>query len=261
VNLGDHSIYCGDFFREFTKVPEHSVDMIVSDPPYGTLRRMHPWDQPIDPSFLAGILNHLLAPIGTIALICNSAMIPDLVLSFNRHFKYRYLEVWLKSSAQAKHKDRPRPDVEYVLVFDRKGMTKADRIFNWEDVALQGDPYVRVNRNLENATMPTLKREVDENPSGLRYPSTVVEVKHRPSMTREEKSGTDHPQQKDIHAVERLIRLLSKPGQTILDPFMGSGTTIVAAARCGRVGIGFERERKFFNQAKRRIERETEEGS
>ena len=214
----------------------------------------------MDPAFLAGILNQLVAPKGSIALICSGAMIPDLVLTFGRHFKYRYLEVWLKPSAQAKHKDRPRPDADFVLVFDRKGVTKADRIFNWEEVAEQGDPYVRVNRNLRNATMLTPKRAVDINPTGLRYPSTVIAVRNRPAMTRKERAGVDHPQQKSLAAVERLIRLLSHPGQVVLDPFLGSGTTLVACHRLKRTGIGFELDPEHFTLAKTRLEREMAQG-
>lgn len=104
--------------------------------------------------------------------------------------------------------------------------------------------------------MTTPKREVDENPTGHRHPSSVLYLPNRPAMTRQEKEGVDHPQQKSLFGTERLIRLLSNPGQVVLDPFMGSGTTLVAAARCGRVGIGFEKQRRFFNQARYRIERE-----
>ena len=79
-------------------------------------------------------------------------------------------------------------------------------------------------------------------------------------MTKEEKAGVDHPQQKSLIAVERLIRLLSHPGQTVLDPFMGSGTTLVAAQRCGRQGIGFELIPDHFEIARDRLERETAQG-
>ena len=260
ATVGDQTLIQGDFFHIWPQVPDGSVDLIVTDPPYGVLRRMYPWDQPIDPGFLAGILNQLVAPKGIIALICNAAMIPELVLALSRHFKYRYLEVWLKPSAQVKHKDRPRPDADFVLVFDRKGVPKRERIYNWEEVAEQGVPYVRVNRNLRNATMLTSKREVDRNPTGTRHPSTVIPVRNRPNMTKEEKAGVDHPQQKDLAAVTRLIRLLSHPGQLILDPFMGSGTTLVACHRTGRKGIGFELREEFFEMAKARLEQETAQG-
>jgi len=67
-----------------------------------------------------------------------------------------------------------------------------------------------------------------------------------------EKRG-DHPTQKPIGVMEWAISHLPKNAQTILDPFMGSGTTGVACANLGRSFIGIERERKYFDIACERI--------
>jgi DNA modification methylase len=67
-------------------------------------------------------------------------------------------------------------------------------------------------------------------------------------------SGQEHPTQKPIKLMGRLIRASTTPVCTILDPFMGSGTTGVAAVQMGRKFIGIERERKYFDIACRRIE-------
>lgn len=63
-----------------------------------------------------------------------------------------------------------------------------------------------------------------------------------------------HPTVKPIELMRRLIRLVSRPGHTIIDPFMGSGTTGVAAMLEGRNFIGIEREPEYFTIAKTRIE-------
>lgn len=62
-----------------------------------------------------------------------------------------------------------------------------------------------------------------------------------------------HPTQKPIKLFERLIAASSKPGDVILDPFMGSGTTAIAAERSGRRWIGIEREEEYYNAALARI--------
>ena len=62
-----------------------------------------------------------------------------------------------------------------------------------------------------------------------------------------------HPSQKPVRLLEYLIRKLTQPGDTILDPFMGSGTTGVACVRTGRHFIGIEKEREYFDVAERRI--------
>ena len=67
------------------------------------------------------------------------------------------------------------------------------------------------------------------------------------------KDGAEHPTQKPIALMKWCIDQAGKP-QTILDPFMGSGTTGVAAVQMGRRFIGIEREPKYFDIACRRIE-------
>lgn len=64
----------------------------------------------------------------------------------------------------------------------------------------------------------------------------------------------DHPTQKPIGVMTWAINHVPEPNQTILDPFMGSGTTGVACANLGRSFIGIEREPKYFEIACRRIE-------
>ncbi len=62
-----------------------------------------------------------------------------------------------------------------------------------------------------------------------------------------------HPTQKPIALMSDLVTLFSEQGNTILDPFMGSGTTGVACVKLGRKFIGIEREQKYFDTACRRI--------
>lgn len=62
-----------------------------------------------------------------------------------------------------------------------------------------------------------------------------------------------HPTQKPIKLMEYLIQNYTNPGDTILDPFMGSGTTGVAAIQTGRNFIGIEKDQEYFKIAQRRI--------
>lgn len=65
--------------------------------------------------------------------------------------------------------------------------------------------------------------------------------------------GAEHPTQKPVRLMEWTLDQVGRP-QTILDPFMGSGTTGVACMNLGRQFIGIEREPKYFDIACRRIE-------
>jgi DNA modification methylase len=66
--------------------------------------------------------------------------------------------------------------------------------------------------------------------------------------------------QKPSTLMRELVDLFTLSGNTILDPFMGSGTTGVAAIQLGRKFIGIEREEKYFNIAVKRIEQAVAQG-
>ena len=73
------------------------------------------------------------------------------------------------------------------------------------------------------------------------------------------KDGKQHPTQKPLAVMRWCIEQAGNP-QTILDPFMGSGTTGVAAIQLGRKFIGIEREQKYFDIACKRIEQAVAQG-
>ena len=62
-----------------------------------------------------------------------------------------------------------------------------------------------------------------------------------------------HPWEKPISLIERLVRIYTNPGDTVYDPFMGSGTTGVACKRLGRNFIGSETNEKYFKIAENRM--------
>ena len=77
----------------------------------------------------------------------------------------------------------------------------------------------------------------------------------QPSIFRfnKPKAGVDHPSVKPTDLMERLVEMFSTEGQTVLDPFTGSGTTGIACARTGRRFVGFEIDRGYLDLATRRI--------
>ena len=70
------------------------------------------------------------------------------------------------------------------------------------------------------------------------------------------KTNGEHPTQKPIDLVGEFMRLFSDPGETVLDPFMGSGTTLVAAKNLGRRAIGIEIEERYCEIAAKRLAQE-----
>ena len=68
--------------------------------------------------------------------------------------------------------------------------------------------------------------------------------------------GINHPSQKPLELMRRLIRFMSMPGDVIVDPFMGSGTTLRAAKDLGRPAIGIEIEERYCEMAVKRLAQE-----
>ena len=92
------------------------------------------------------------------------------------------------------------------------------------------------------------------------WPKAVRRLQWRwNGMIRQGNEERYHPTQKPLEVMKWVIQLCPK-GQTILDPFMGSGTTGVAAIQLGRSFIGIERESKYFDIACQRIEQAVAQG-
>ena len=86
------------------------------------------------------------------------------------------------------------------------------------------------------------------NTSNLKYPSSIIKVKSTDS------TRNLHPTQKPVALLEYLIKTYTLEGETVLDNTMGSGSTGVACVNTNRNFIGIEKDDKYFEVAKKRIE-------
>jgi site-specific DNA-methyltransferase (adenine-specific) len=84
-----------------------------------------------------------------------------------------------------------------------------------------------------------------DNPEGSRYPKTILKFKQEKGF---------HPTQKPVPLMEYLIKTYTNEDDTVLDPTMGSGTTGVACVNTNRNFIGIERDEKYYDTAKSRID-------
>ena len=87
----------------------------------------------------------------------------------------------------------------------------------------------------------------------LRYIHNLDENHNNVWKSKERNNGKLHPTQKPIDILERIIKASSHENQVVLDPFMGSGSTGVAALNTKRRFIGIEKEERYFNIAMERI--------
>ena len=82
-----------------------------------------------------------------------------------------------------------------------------------------------------------------------------------PAAGRDEKRFGKHPVQKPVALVERCLRASTNPGDLVLDPFVGSGTTGVAALKCGREFVGIEQDSAYTDIGNLRLTETTGGGS
>ncbi len=255
----DQTLYMGDFFRQWQQIPDQSVDLILTDPPYGAITTAQPWDVRPDFHVLGWIFANLIKPSGQVAIFSDFPTATEIESGFSRYFDFRFNWFWQKPSVIPANRSRPVNDVELILVYKVKGARIKDITFNIDDIRQEGKPYERPAGKTQNDN-PTRRQggnlpEVFLNESGKRFPRSVLNFPNKPCMEKSER--TPHPTQKPIALLEYILRGLSNAGDTVLDPFTGSASTLVAAHRLKRRAVAFEIEPEYFEMAKTRLDRET----
>lgn len=110
--------------------------------------------------------------------------------------------------------------------------------------------------NLDEVRIPFLSKNDKrlEGKSG-RNPTDVWYFDRVNNMTKK-KLGLQHPTVYPLPMILRILKMSSNPGDTVLDPFVGSGTTLVAAKLLGRNGIGFEIDSRYAPEIEKRLQQE-----
>ncbi len=242
----------GDFFTCNEQIPPGSVDLVLTDPPFGILQEIQVWDILPDLQNLEIALDYVLKPSGQVLLFCDIHLLKELMNTFKTRFQYRFFHIWKKPGGMPVSHLRPIKEAEFILLFRKKGTLEKDLTFNPEAMGESGEPYFKNNSSPDIPTRKQKKAPQNRNLSGTRYPKTIIEAPHKPNMKAEERSK--HPTQKPELLLRKLIRGYSNPGELVFDPFSGSGSTLISAYKEGRRSIGFEIEEQYFTEAKQRID-------
>ncbi|MCM1297353.1 MAG: site-specific DNA-methyltransferase [Muribaculaceae bacterium] len=113
--------------------------------------------------------------------------------------------------------------------------------------------------NLDAVRIPYITQNDKRLEGGAGRNPTDVWYFNRVNNMTKSKLGLSHPTVYPLEMIERIVKMSSDDGDTVLDPFLGSGTTMVAALKSGRKGIGFELDQSYENEIKKRIETEVGE--
>lgn len=243
IKTNKYTIMLGECLERMQEIKTGSVDMVMADLPYGTTQNK--WDSviPLEPLWLE--YRRVCKPSAAIVLT-SAQPFTSMLVTFNlAEFKYDWCWKKPKGTGHLNAKKQPMRDKEDVLVFYREQCT-----YNPQFTA--GTPYKdKAGKDHSASSSMTgsygAYTNYREDNDGKRYPKQVIEfgVVER---------GTVHPTQKPVALMEYLIRTYTNEGDTVLDNTMGSGTTGVACINTGRKFIGIERDEKYFEIAKQRIE-------
>ena len=232
----------GDCLEEMKNIPDGSVDMVLTDPPYGTTACK--WDTVIDLDLMWEQLTRVVKPNGAIVMTASQPFTTTLIASNMKMFKYCW--VWEKShpTGFAMAKKRPLKYQEDVCVFYSKQPTYNPQMW-------QGSPNHGDNNYLKGITngaksQPNLKA-VKVKKDGIKYPKDIVRVNSH------NRADLSHPTQKPVALMEYLIKTYTNENETVLDFTMGSGTTGVACKNLNRNFIGIELDETYFKIAQQRI--------
>ncbi|SFQ21582.1 DNA methyltransferase [Tranquillimonas alkanivorans] len=91
-------------------------------------------------------------------------------------------------------------------------------------------------------------------PIPVREGQRLIPGRCEPAQPTKKADRPDHPCPRSLHHMKWAVRWWSEPGETVLDPFMGSGTTLAACAALGRAAVGIEIDPDYFEIACGRIE-------
>ena len=241
-------IYNGDCLEIMPTLADKSVDMILCDLPYQTTACK--WDVLIPFEPLWKQYKRLIKDNGAIVLTASQPFTSALVMSNPDMFKYEIIWEKNKPSGIATANKMPMKNHENICVFYKsqpifnaiKSETKSISSLN---NALKG--YTNQNKSLSNITG---LKGVPVKWSKMINPRTVL----RFNVVGNRDKNRVHPTQKPVALFEYLIRTYTQEGDTVLDNCAGSFTTAIACMNTNRKYICIEKDDKYFEIGKSRIE-------
>ena len=236
------NLKCGDCLEIMKDIPDKSIDMILCDLPYGTTKNK--WDSVIDLNELWTGYERIIKDNGAIILFSQMPFTAELTHSNLKLFKYEW--IWEKDNGTGflNAKKMPLKIHENILVFYKKLPT-----YN-PQMRTGFKPY-KCKQGRHSTNYGAYEQGHITESNGERYPIDIIEFK---------KDSGLHPTQKPVALLEYLIKTYTNEGDVVLDNCMGSGSTGVACVNTNRDFIGIEKDEKYFNIAKERIEKTSLEG-
>ncbi len=231
----------GDCLERMKEIESGSVDLILTDPPYGTTACK--WDSVIDLPLMWEQLKRIIKPNGAIVMAAAQPFTSVLITSNLRMFHHQW--VWDKKFAanfpQAKR--QPLRVHEDIVVFGNVPKYYPQMLKRDVPIKKGANKGARVFGGVSGLGREDYEGKVYDE----KYPDTILKF-----SSRDEKRGL-HPTQKPVALMEYLIKTYTNENETVLDFTMGSGTTGVACLNTNRKFIGIEMDSTYFDIGSKRI--------
>ena len=242
-------IFCEDVLLGIDRIPDGAVDLIVADPPYGLGKDYgNDSDKPVDAAAYLDWMTRWvdavlpkLTPNGSLYIFLTWRNSPEIFVMLKQRMTMINEIIW----------DRRVPSMggstrRFSSVHDTVGFFANAKNYYFDLDAIRV-PYDAVTKKARSRSIFVGAKwlEVGYNPKDVWSVSR---------LHREHRERADHPTQKPLEIVERMVKASCPPGGVVFDPFMGSGTTAVAARRCGRDHVGFELNPDYCEMIARRLE-------
>jgi len=269
----------GDCLELMKNLPDGSVDCILTDVPYGI--GIDTWDILVDiPAFLDEA-KRVLNSNGFLVWFGQMPTMIDWINESQKRFKYAEHIVWIKRFCAPKirlkrgqesifiyrinnckfYKTRGKYEDIVVPKLDVAGISLEGikrHISNLHSLINKGDPNSRVKNNGKSNKIYSYLAEFGQKQKEIYSANGEANFTNvwsflPANLAERNKKEQGHPTQKPVELMERLVEMLSLENQTILDPFMGSGTTGIACANLNRNFIGYELDKDYFEIAQARI--------
>ncbi len=241
-------IYFGNCIEIMAGLQDGSVDMILSDVPYG--QTQNDWDKPIPFEPMWDQIWRVVKPNAAVIIMAAQPFASRLICSNERDFRYDLIWHKNKPTGFLNAKKQPLRIHEHILVFYRKQPL-------FEPQMTTGHKPGNYARRTKHSTNYGAQTPTEYGGSTERYPTSVIPM---PIINNDDPEKW-HPTQKPVDLMRWLIRSYSAAGDLVLDLAAGSGTTAVAAMREGRRSICIESHPEYFKGMESRLAAERGAGT
>lgn len=228
--LGNHRLMCGDSFdRDMVGelLTDAKVQFTLTDPPYGTTNIF--WDKPIDLEAFFKIVYEVNVENAAIAVFGAQPFTTDLINAGRKTFRYDIIwEKTMKSMFLSANRC-PLRTHEIISVF-----YKQQPIFNPQKYEVEEKRRVRHVINDRSKQYNNAGEHTYINDGTRLYGDVLHFSSWNGALFGNNENATKHPTQKPVELIAHLERMYTNEGDTILDLFGGSGTTLIAAEQLNR---------------------------